>query len=632
MSYLKRAFILLFCLLAALMCGCNNNSSESTEESRLEKIAIVPSPLMTKGASSLTIAKGNAQPFIATGHYSDGTARDVSTSVAWQSSAPSIGTIDTAGLLTGVAVGTTTVTASMEGVSSNAVAVNVTAAIITALQITPANISQAKGVTQPLLAIATYSDNTTADVSSSVTWISSDTATATVTPAGLLTGIAVGTTSVTASMEGVSSNVATVHVTAATMTALQVTPANISLAKGQTQELTAIATYSDNTTADVSGSVTWSSRDTTTATVTSIGLLTGVAVGSTTVTASIDGISSNTAAVNVTAAIITALQVTPANMSLAKGQTQSLTAVAIYSDNTTTDVSNRVTWSSRDTTTATVTPAGLLIAMAEGNTTIMASMEGIGSNTAAVNVTAAIITALQIEPDSVSLAKGQTQQLTAIATYSDNTSANVSDAVAWQRGDSSTATVTPAGLLTGVAMGDTTVTAHIDGISSNTVEINVTAAIITALQIEPESVSVAKGQTQQLTAIATYSDDTRANVSDAVAWQPDNDIVAATVTPDGLLTGVGMGDTTVTAHINGISSNTVEVNVTAAIITALQITPENVSVPKGKTQQLTASTIYSDGTVIEVDNEVHWSSANTTFACQSASKNDQGSASKIDQG
>ncbi|NRD30246.1 Ig-like domain-containing protein [Shewanella sp. DC2-4] len=80
---------------------------------------------------------------------------------------------------------------------------------------------------------------------------------------------------------------------------------------------------------------------------------------------------------------------------------------------------------------------------------------------------------------------GQTQQLTATATYSDRTSSDVSDSVTWSVGNTAMATVTPTGLLDGVEAGSTTLTATKDGITSNTVTVEVTAAVITAITVTP---------------------------------------------------------------------------------------------------------------------------------------------------
>ncbi|EMY6812095.1 Ig-like domain-containing protein, partial [Vibrio cholerae] len=215
-----------------------------------------------------------------------------------------------------------------------------------------------------------------------------------------------------------------------------------------------------------------------------------------------------------------------------------------------------------DTNTATVAPSGLLSGVEVGTTTVTAMKDGITSNTVSVNVSAAVITAIKVTPSPMNVAKGQTEQLVATATYSDGTSAQVTNSVAWRSVDTNTATVAPSGLLSGVEVGTTTVTAMKDGITSNTVSVNVSAAVITAIQVTTPSVDVAKGLDQPLVAIATYSDGTSAQVTNSAGWiSVDNH--TATVTSSGILSGVEVGTTTVTAMKDGITSNTVNVNVCA---------------------------------------------------------------------
>ncbi|HFG1900874.1 TPA: Ig domain-containing protein, partial [Vibrio cholerae] len=238
-----------------------------------------------------------------------------------------------------------------------------------------------------------------------------------------------------------------------------------------------------------------------------------------------------------------------------------------------------------------------------GTTTVTAMKDGITSNTVTVNVSAAVITAIQVTPSPVNIAKGQTEPLVATATYSDGTSAQVTNSVAWTPVDTNTATVAPSGLLSGVNVGTTTVTAMKDGITSNTVTVNVSAAVITAIQVTPSPMNVAKGQTEQLVATATYSDGTSAQVTNSVAWT-SVDTNTATVAPSGLLSGVDVGTTTVTAMKDGITSNTVTVNVSAAVITAIQVTPSPVNIVKGQTEPLVATATYSDGTSAQVTNSV----------------------------
>ncbi|MDN3632848.1 Ig-like domain-containing protein [Vibrio lentus] len=235
-------------------------------------------------------------------------------------------------------------------------------------------------------------------------------------------------------------------------------------------------------------------------------------------------------------------------------------ATATYSDTTSSDVSDSVTWTSDDLSTATVTPTGSLSGVNVGQTTITATKDGVTSNTVSVEVSAAVITAISVTPPSVSVAKGQQTTLMATATYSDTTSSDVSDSVTWTSDDLSTATVTPTGSLSGVNVGQTTITATKDGVTSNTVSVEVSAAVITAISVTPPSVSVAKGQLTPLMATATYSDTTSSDVSDSVTWTSD-DLSTATVTPTGFLSGVNVGQTTITATKDGVTSNTVSVEV-----------------------------------------------------------------------
>jgi hypothetical protein len=86
-----------------------------------------------------------------------------------------------------------------------------------------------------------------------------------------------------------------------TLTSIAVTPAPANLVVGATQQFTATATYSNNTTANITSQVTWASSDTTKASITSPGgLATGVAAGSTNITARLSGITSAAITLTVT--------------------------------------------------------------------------------------------------------------------------------------------------------------------------------------------------------------------------------------------------------------------------------------------------------------------------------------------
>ncbi|MGD0758855.1 MAG: Ig-like domain-containing protein [Candidatus Sulfotelmatobacter sp.] len=165
---------------------------------------------------------------------------------------------------------------------------------LTSVSVTSSTPSVAVGATRQFTATATYSDGSTANISSTATWTVATQAFASINSSGLATGVAVGSTMVTASLSGISgSESLTVTATTAPLTSISVLPATASVVVGTTQQFTATATYSDGTTANVSSTATWSAGTPAAATINSTGLATGATVDSTTVTASLSGISGN---------------------------------------------------------------------------------------------------------------------------------------------------------------------------------------------------------------------------------------------------------------------------------------------------------------------------------------------------
>jgi hypothetical protein len=182
--------------------------------------------------------------------------------------------------------------------TSSAAVLTVTAAGLTlkSIAVTPASSSVVAGITQQFTATGTYSDNSTKDITTSVTWKSSNTAFATIGAAtGLATGVAAGTTQITATQGSVVSPNDALTVTAATVTlqSIAVTPASATVGIGNTVQFTATGTYSDNSTKNITSGVTWTSSNPLFATIgATTGLSTGVAVGTTEITATLGSVVS----------------------------------------------------------------------------------------------------------------------------------------------------------------------------------------------------------------------------------------------------------------------------------------------------------------------------------------------------
>jgi uncharacterized protein YjdB len=142
---------------------------------------------------------------------------DISSQVTWNSDNAGIATIDPTGLATGIAAGTANITATISGVTSPAVALKV--ATLSSIAVTPNSPSNlAVDAAQQFTATATFSDGSTENITSSVTWASSNTAIAIIDYYGVATGIGSGNSNITASLAGVTSPAVSLTVVPATST------------------------------------------------------------------------------------------------------------------------------------------------------------------------------------------------------------------------------------------------------------------------------------------------------------------------------------------------------------------------------------------------------------------------------
>ena len=315
--------MLLLIGIALLLVGCSNPLAVS--------ISVAP--------TSQTVAVSQTAQFTALGVFGHGsnhpsTTQDVTTSATWTSSVPGVATISSSGVATGVAAGTTTITATMNGftgVTSATATLTVTGApgggtvppgtTLVSLTVIPSSQSVAVPTqTAQFIAIGTTSTGSTVDVTGSAAWSSSSLQIATIGAAnGLATALGQGTVTITARYSSGGSTLtgtATFTVLAGTteeFTAVTIIPNSQAVsASGQTGQFIALAT--SGTTGleqDVTNSpqIKWLSSIPSVATVTS-GLLSGngvaggVSQGTSTITAELanpDGsLVSNSATVTVT--------------------------------------------------------------------------------------------------------------------------------------------------------------------------------------------------------------------------------------------------------------------------------------------------------------------------------------------
>jgi uncharacterized protein YjdB len=511
-----------------------------------------------------TIAKGTTAQLTATGIFSDGSTEDLTTQVSWTSGDNTVAQVSNAagteGLVTGINLGTTPITATFSGIQGSAT-VTVSPAILTGISVTVPIATIAKGTTAQLTATGTFSDGTTQDLTTQVGWTSGDNTVAQVSNAsgtqGLVTGINLGTTPITATLNGIQGS-AMVTVSAAILQAITVGPPDPSISSGTTVQLNATGTFSDGSTQDFTSQVSWTSGNTAIAQVSNAsgtqGLVTGLSVGNTPITATLNGIWGSTT-VTVTQATLVSIAVTPSNPSIASGTTVQLIATGTFTDGTTQDLTQSVSWTSAPLSVASVSPTGLVTGTAVGSATITATQGGISGSTI-VTVTAAVLTSIAVTPANPSLAKGTTVQLTATCTFSDGTTPNCTSQVSWTSGNTAIAQVSNAsgtqGVVTGLGVGTTAITATLSAISGSTT-VTVTPATLVSIIVTPANPTVPAKTTLQMKATAVFSDGTTQDVTAQADWTSSDDnvahIISSSSQTNGRLDARKAGTTTITATI-----------------------------------------------------------------------------------
>src|SRR5271165_3956116 len=331
-----------------------------------------------------SIAAGQQRQFTAIGTYKDGSKKDLSGSVTWTLSSPSVATISSSGLATAIAAGTTTIRAT-SGSTSGSASMIVMLRTLVSIAVTPSNPSLAAGQQQQFTATGTFANGSHWNLTSVVAWSSSAPSVASISRGGRATSVAAGGTTIMATLGSITGSTG-LTVTPPTLVSIAVTPANPSIAASQQQQFTATGTYTDGSHQNLTSTATWTSSATSVATISSGGLANGVAAGSTTIQAT-SGSISGSASLTVTAPVLVSVAVTPANPSIAAGQQQQFTVTGTYTDGSHQNLTSTATWTSSATSVATISSSGLATGVAAGSSTIQATSGSI-SGSAGLTVTA----------------------------------------------------------------------------------------------------------------------------------------------------------------------------------------------------------------------------------------------------
>lgn len=451
--------------------GLMSKSFSVTQEAKPAPVAVSE---VTLSKTELTLQEGESETLTATVKPDDTTDK----TVIWSSSDEAVATVEN-GKVTAVKEGTATITAKAgEKTASCKVTVSKNVVSVTEITLNKTELALNEGGSETL--VATVKPNNATD--KTVTWSSSNTAIATVDENGKVTAVKEGTATITAKAgEKSATCTVTVSKNIIAVTSITLNKTTLSLTEGESETLTATVKPDDAT----DKTVTWSTSDSSIATVDQNGKVTAVKAGSATITAQA-GEKSATCNVTVSGIPVASITLNKTRVTLHPGETDTLVAT-ISPDNAS---DQTITWTSSYPEAVTVDDNGKITAIAVGASTIHASCGG-KSASCEVTVDPIPVAEVSLNKTELSLKEGESETLTATVKPDDATDKTVT----WSTSDASIATVDQNGKVTAVKAGTATITAKA-GDKSATCSVTVTGSRIS---VSPTSLSfLASGGTKQI--------------------------------------------------------------------------------------------------------------------------------------
>ena len=502
----------------------------------------IPVTSISLDKTTLTLAEQDTYQLKATVNPDNATDK----TVTWSTSNPAVATVSSSGLVTAKAEGSATITAKAGDKSATCeVTVAPNGIPVDAVYLNKSSLSLTENETYQL-SVAVTPDNAT---DKTVTWSTSNAAIATVSDNGLVTAIKEGSATITAKAGDKTATCAvTVSKKVIPVTSVTLNKASLALTEQETFQLS--ATVSPDNATDKT--VTWSSSNTAVATVSNNGLVTAVKEGSATITAKAgDKTATCTVTISKTVVAVTSVTLNKTSLSLMEQDTYQLVATVIPADAT----DKTVTWTSSNSSVATVDGNGVVKGVAVGSATITAKA-GSKTATCAVTITQMIIpvTSITLDYAFYEIARGKVFTLTATVLPDNATNRTVT----WSSSNKAVATVDKNGNVTAVKAGTTTITATVGNLSASCV---VTVVVpVTSIVLNITSKTLKENETVKLTATVKPTDATDPSVS----WASDKPNVA-TVDNNGNVTAVSEGVATITATAGEMTATcTITVSNTAS--------------------------------------------------------------------
>lgn len=616
--------------------GCARDR-EKPSSSELPPVDSLSSPLVTVRSISVTptvtrLPALTSERLRATALLSNRRTRNITRSATWTSSNPEVATVSERGNVIAIAPGVATIAATSGDVTGTA-RVIVTPTTLRSISITPAKRTIGIDGVIRYSAVGIFSDGSKHPLTSPrVTWSSLDSSVASIRPNGRVTGLARGVTTISATHEGsgISGTAALTVQGSSPLRRLEVTPPLVRAGAGGEQQFHATATFADGSVADLTDDVVWTSSVGAVADFEDPGdepgLVSATTPGVTTITAR-DPVSNRTASTTftVTAPALTRIEVSPNVASIRLGNTTTMTAFGVLDDGERTDLTTGVTWASSSPEVATVSNAvdsrGRVVPMAVGSTTISATDPATGLvGEATITVVPAALVTISLTPPNPTLAVGVTIALAATGTYSDGSTAIITEQLTWVS-SSTTATVSntagEAGQVTAASVGEVVTITALDpatGVSGFTT-VTIAPATLRAIQVTPNVASIALGRSLSFSASGVFSDGTTHGIT-TLSWSSSS-AVAQIAGSGSTASAVAAaeGTTTITAidWVTGVSG-TAALTITPPDLVGIAITPSISTFPVGWPQPLVATGSFSNGTTRNISAELTWTASSDIAA------------------
>ena len=554
-----------------------------------------------------SIALGDTAKFTVVANYSDGTTEDVTASAAWSTLNSSIATINAGGIASPVSVGTATIVASAYGKSGTASLI-VSKAALTAISVTSPTAPIALGQSAQLQAQGTYSDKSVQDITDQVSWSAAAPGIATISSTGLAVSKAIGNTQVTASLNNITAS-GQLTVSGAVLASMAVRSKDASVPLGASEQFSAIGTYTDGNTMDLTSTAAWVSSAPGIVSINAAGTAATKAVGGTSISAAV-GVISGMTAFTVSPAALVSIAVAASNSSLPLGSKAQLTATGTYTDTTTKDITGSVTWTSSAPGVVSISSGGAVLAKGVGTAGVSASSSNISGSTN-LSVSTAALVSIAVNASHSSLPLGTGEQLTATGTYTDSSTKDITGSVTWTSSAPGVVSVSSGGTVQAKGIGSAGVSATSSNVTGSA-NLSVSAATLVGISISAARTSIPVGDSLQLSAVGTLTDGSTQDLTRSVNWASSAPQVLS-VQGAGLVAGMSIGAAGVTAASGSITAATT-LNVSAPVLSSITLAPAGPTVPLGSSLQLTLSGTYSDGSTQDVTQQATWNVDTPTIA------------------